>query len=159
MPEVPAKSIVAPAHRWGGYRRLRVVTLLASIWGVWGTGCKDLDQPYKMVDELLIDPKPYADREMKVHGWVEPGSIEEKIVDQEMHRSFVLQRSGKKLKVTNIGPAPDTFRDQSEVVAAGKLTMKNGELVFEAKELQAKCPSKYEGAQQNKSALTEPKFK
>jgi cytochrome c-type biogenesis protein CcmE len=132
---------------------LLLVTSMMSI------ACKDISQPYKMVDELMKDPTPFKGKEMKVHGWVEPGSIKEVVVDQEMHRSFVLQRSGKKIAVTNIGPKPDTFRDQSEVVAYGMLVEKNGEYSFEAKELQAKCPSKYEGAQANKELLNDPKYK
>jgi cytochrome c-type biogenesis protein CcmE len=119
-------------------------------------GCKDISQPYKMVDELMTDPLPFKGKPMKIHGWVEPGSIKEVVVAQEMHRSFVLQKDGKKIFITNIGPKPDTFRDQSEVVASGILVEKNGEYSFEASELQAKCPSKYEGAQANKDLLNDP---
>lgn len=108
-------------------------------------------QHYKMVDDLMKAPGEWVGREMKIHGWVQPGSIKEQIVDQEMHRSFTLQHSGKKIFVTHIGPKPDTFRDQSEVVASGNLVLqKDGSYQFEAKELMAKCPSKYEGAQSNK---------
>jgi cytochrome c-type biogenesis protein CcmE len=115
-------------------------------------------QHYKMVNDLMKAPDDWVGRDMKVHGWVQPGSIKERIVDQEMHRSFVLQHSGKKIYVTHIGPTPDTFRDQSEVVASGNLILqKDGSYQFEAKELMAKCPSKYEGAQSNKK-LEDPVF-
>ncbi len=115
-------------------------------------------QHYKMVNDLMKAPAEWVGRDMKVHGWVQPGSIKEQIVDQEMHRSFTLQHSGKKIYVTHIGPKPDTFRDQSEVVASGNLVLqKDGSYLFEAKELMAKCPSKYEGPQSNKK-LKEPVF-
>lgn len=115
-------------------------------------------QHYKMVDDLMKSPADWVGREMKVHGWVQPGTIKEQIVDQEMHRSFVLQHSGKRINVTHVGPKPDTFRDQSEVVASGNLVLQpDGSYQFEAKELMAKCPSKYEGAQSNKK-LKEPVF-
>lgn len=115
-------------------------------------------QHYKMVNDLMKAPDDWVGREMKVHGWVQAGSIKEQIVDQEMHRSFVLQHSGKRISVTHIGPKPDTFRDQSEVVASGNLILqKDGSYKFEAKELMAKCPSKYEGAQSNKK-LEDPVF-
>jgi cytochrome c-type biogenesis protein CcmE len=115
-------------------------------------------QHYKMVDDLMKSPKEWIGRDMKVHGWVLPGSIKEQIVDQEMHRSFVLQHSGKKIYVTHIGPKPDTFRDQSEVVASGTVVLQpDGTYQFEAAELMAKCPSKYEGAQSNKK-LQNPVF-
>jgi cytochrome c-type biogenesis protein CcmE len=139
--------------------RPRISLLLLLIVSISATAC-DFSQPYKMVDELMKSPAEYKGKEMKIHGWVEPGSINEKVVDQETHRSFVLMREGKKIVVNHMGPKPDTFRDQSEVVAAGVLTEKNGEYIFEAKELQAKCPSKYEGAQGNKNLLKDdPKFK
>ncbi|MEZ4358621.1 MAG: cytochrome c maturation protein CcmE [Kofleriaceae bacterium] len=115
-------------------------------------------QHYKMVDDLMKAPSEWVGREMKVHGWVQPGSIHEEIVDQEMRRSFVLQHSGKKLYVTHMGPKPDTFRDQSEVVATGNVVQQpDGTYAFHASELMAKCPSKYEGAQSNKK-LKEPVF-
>lgn len=138
-------------------RTLFVTLALAS--GVSLAAC-DFAQPYKMVDELMAAPNDYKGKEMKIHGWVEPGSIVEKVVDQETHRTFVLQREGKKVTVTHIGPKPDTFRDQSEVVAAGVLTQVGENYIFQAKELQAKCPSKYEGAQGNKLlSKGDPTFK
>jgi cytochrome c-type biogenesis protein CcmE len=115
-------------------------------------------QHYKMVDDLMKAPGEWVGRDMKVHGWVQPGSIKEQILDQEMHRTFTLQHSGKKIVVTHVGPTPDTFRDQSEVVASGNLVLqKDGTYQFAAKELMAKCPSKYEGAQSNKK-LKDPVF-
>ncbi len=115
-------------------------------------------QHYKKVDELMKSPAEWVGREMKVHGWVQPGTIREQVVGQEMHRNFVLQKDGKRIYVTHIGPKPDTFRDQSEVVATGNLVQqKDGTYVFEAKELMAKCPSKYEGARSNKK-LKDPVF-
>ena len=41
---------------------------------------------------------------------------------------------------------PDTFKDDAEVVVAGTLSEKG---VFEAHEVIAKCPSKYEAAQES----------
>ena len=79
-------------------------------------------QHYEMVDKLVdkgIDN--YKDKELKVHGYVEAGSIVESIVNQEQRRTFVLQKGGKKIRVFSVGPKPDTFKDQSEVVATGRL--------------------------------------
>jgi cytochrome c-type biogenesis protein CcmE len=125
-------------------------------------------QEYMMVDELMAgDLARYDGKELKVHGWVLAGSIKEEIVNQQTVRTFVLQKAGKKIRVFSKGPKPDTFKDQSEVVATGRLTKRakatqlasdlkiNLELdlayVVEATDLQAKCPSKYEGAQVNKN--------
>jgi len=125
---------------------------------------------YEMVDDLLAtDLSSWADKELKVHGWVEAGSITEKVVNQETHRTFILQKGGKKIRVFSSGPKPDTFKDQSEVVATGHLIpaaqMKDlaqslgvalesdMPYVVDSTELMAKCPSKYDGAQVNKQKL------
>ena len=132
-------------------------------------------QHYMMVDDLLkSDMGSWKDKELKVHGWVEGGSIHESIVNQETHRTFLLQKGGKKVRVFSAGPKPDTFKDQSEVVATGHLVpasqMKqlaeslgvaiesDMPYVVDSTELMAKCPSKYDGASVNKQPLT-PQFK
>ncbi len=130
-------------------------------------------QHYRMVDELVGDGfTQWTDKELKVHGFVEAGSIVESVVGQVQHRTFVLQKNGKKIRIFNEGPKPDTFKDQSEVVATGRLikasevqalaadmcrkqsapvgcplrTDAEQEWVMESSELMAKCPSKYDGA-------------
>ena len=123
---------------------------------------------YKMVDDLMAsgDLSQWKDKEIKVHGWVLAGSIKSEVVNQETHRTFVLQKGGKKIRVFSSGPVPDTFKDQSEVVATGEIIPAASRTdlakslgvtleadlayVVDAKELQAKCPSKYEGATANK---------
>lgn len=132
---------------------------------------------YKMVDDLLTtDLSSWKGKQLKVHGWVESGSIQESIVNQETHRTFLLQKSGKKIRVFSEGPKPDTFKDQSEVVATGHLRpaaeMKqlaaslgvalesDMPYVVASTELMAKCPSKYDGARVNLEPTTNtPQFK
>jgi cytochrome c-type biogenesis protein CcmE len=134
-------------------------------------------QHYEMVDKLLdkgLDT--FKDKQLKVHGFVEAGSIVEATVNQETRRTFVLQKNGKKIRIFSTGPTPDTFKDQSEVVATGRLipspdvqkladdicantktkvacpirTDAEQMMVVDSTELMAKCPSKYEGANVNK---------
>lgn len=105
---------------------------------------------YKMVDEVVVAPSQFKGRTMDVHGYVEPGSIQESIVAQETVRTFVLENHGSRLLVRNKGPKPDSFRDRSEVVAKGEIIEENGEPVLVATELMAKCPSKYQGASKDK---------
>jgi hypothetical protein len=131
-----------------------------------------------MVDELVGDGfDKWHEKELKVHGYVEAGSIVENVVGQVQHRTFVLQKNGKKLRIFSQGPKPDTFKDQSEVVATGRL-LKAGDMqaladslckdnkaagaacpirtdaeqmwVVDSSDLMAKCPSKYDGATSNK---------
>lgn len=123
---------------------------------------------YRMVDDLINSGvASYENREMQVHGWVLAGSIKEDVVGQKTIRTFVLQKDGKRIRVFHTGSAPDTFKDQSEVVATGKIissaaakSLADGlkvtleadlTHVVDASALQAKCPSKYEGAAVNKN--------
>jgi len=125
-------------------------------------------QHYRMVDDLLKeDLGSWEGKELKVHGWVLSNSIKNQMQGQEMLRTFVLQKDGKKIRVFTTGPVPDTFKDQSEVVATGHivpaaqkqqmasalgLTIESDmRYVVDATELQAKCPSKYNGPQSNKN--------
>lgn len=108
-------------------------------------------QYYKMVDELMAEPASYEGKDLRVHGWVKPGSINEDIVHQQTVRDFILEAKGKQILVRHSGPKPDTFRDQSEVVAEGRLVKEGDRYVLEATKLMAKCPSKYEGAAANKN--------
>ena len=136
-------------------------------------------QHYQMVDQLMAtDLSQWKDKEMKVHGWVVAGTIKEKVVNQETIRTFVLHKDGKKIRVFSKGPKPDTFKDQSEVVATGHIVTAvsmdaiargldmriedDMAYVVDATELMAKCPSKYEGADANKnigSGTPGPEFK
>ncbi len=124
-------------------------------------------QHYKMVNELVAtNLDDWKDKELKVHGKVAADSIVEAVINQEMQRTFVLEMEGKKIRVFSKGPKPDTFKDQSEVVATGRLvpaaqmqgladqlcaklnrcpirTDAEQAYVVDASELMAKCPSRY----------------
>jgi cytochrome c-type biogenesis protein CcmE len=129
-------------------------------------------QHYKMVDELMAgDLSQWKGKELKVHGWVLAGSVREQVVDQKTQRTFVLTKEGKKIRVFSSGPKPDTFKDQSEVIATGHVipAAEMRELakslgvaleadlayVVDATKLDAKCPSKYDGARANKDLDTQ----
>ncbi len=107
-------------------------------------------QYYEMVDKVAEDPAHWIGKDLKIHGYVVPGSISHKVENQRTVRSFTLEMNNKRIPVRFIGPTPDNLKDRAEVVAQGKLSDSNGELMFDATELMAKCPSKYEGAQSNK---------
>lgn len=111
---------------------------------------------YKHVNEVLETPERFKDTTLKVHGFVEAGSIVEEIRDQNIHRTFVLQYEGQRIHVTHSGPKPDTFKDLSEVVARGTFVYKDGEYMVEAVELMAKCPSKYEENKRSRQVSKQP---
>jgi cytochrome c-type biogenesis protein CcmE len=89
--------------------------------------------------------------QLRVEGFVQPGSIEQ----NGAHVDFVLNEfeshsgraaTGRLLKVSYKGlePPPDTFKDNAQAVAEGSYG-RDG--VFHATALQAKCTSKYAPAQ------------
>jgi cytochrome c-type biogenesis protein CcmE len=91
--------------------------------------------------------------QLRVEGFVEPGSIEQ----NGTHVTFVMNEfeshspkaaSGRKLTVNYKGsePPPDTFKDDSQALAEGSYG-RDG--VFHATVLQAKCASKYAPAGPN----------
>ncbi len=148
---------------------LTAVVVSASVMLVAATALPS--QRYYMVDELLAtgDLSRWGRSELKVHGWVIAGTIKETVIELEIHRTFLLQKSGKKIRVFARGPAPDTFKDQSEVVAVGTLvpsaTMMeladeldvtlDGDYVLDATDLLSKCVSRYETATTNKNVKFE----
>jgi cytochrome c-type biogenesis protein CcmE len=83
--------------------------------------------------------------DVRVHGKVEEGSIVQKAGSADV--SFTLVDEGETLQVRystkNHGPIPDTFVDGANAIVTGSLDDSG---VFQAHTLQAKCPSKYEGA-------------
>ncbi len=106
---------------------------------------------YEFVDQVAAKPGEYVGKDLKLHGYVVAGSIDDHIEGDRKEQFFVLQKEGKEIRVHHTGPKPDNLKPRSEVVAQGRLIDKgNGELLFEATELMAKCPSKYEGAQSQK---------
>jgi cytochrome c-type biogenesis protein CcmE len=81
-------------------------------------------------------------KRLRVAGNVQPGSIRR----QGTHVEFVLAESGRTLNVAYSGTEapPDTFKDNANALAEGSYG-RDG--VFHAKQLQAKCASKYAPAQ------------
>jgi cytochrome c-type biogenesis protein CcmE len=117
-------------------------------------------QHFRMADELVHEGLGgWGDTEIKVFGSVESGSIAQQVIDQQMTRSFVLEKNGARVRVFSRGPAPDTFKDRAEIVATGHLVPARDMMslaaalrlpndseawVLDASELMAKCPDHYD---------------
>lgn len=140
---------------------------------VLGRGAARDVQPYKMVDELVsTDLSRWTGQELKLHGWVVAGSI----VDVWQHQpttTFVLQKSGKQIRVIATTPSTWLLRPQMELVVQGHLVpassisivdamcaaahdgvdpsercrvkLDEQDYVFIATALNGKCPCKYDG--------------
>jgi cytochrome c-type biogenesis protein CcmE len=127
-----------------------LVTLAVAVGGIGYVAAQSLKDVtyYKMVYEVTPDPGPWMEKaQIKLHGYVKPGTIKTRVENQQTHRSFVLENKGEEVVVVHAGVVPDTFKDQAEVVAVGKLVRENGQLVLQAISgdggISAKCPSRY----------------
>jgi cytochrome c-type biogenesis protein CcmE len=144
-------------------RSLKIVITLALIVGGVGllfySSLAETVSYYKHVDEVMAGPETWVDKDLQVHGFVEPGSIHRRIEQQVTKVDFVLENKGKRIAVRSDGAAviPDTFKDLAEVVAKGRLQRgPNGEYHLETHEILAKCPSKYEENARTKSLAGAP---
>jgi cytochrome c-type biogenesis protein CcmE len=102
------------------------------------TGVQDSKSYYVTIKELhAMGAGAYAKR-LRVAGNVKPGSIKR----NGTHVQFVLVEQDQTLVVDYTGTEapPDTFKDESQALADGKI---GPDGVFQAKALQAKCASKY----------------
>ena len=102
------------------------------------TGVQDRKSYYVTIKELhTMGDGAYTTR-LRVAGNVQPGSIKR----SGTHVQFVLVEQDQNLQVDYTGTEapPDTFKDDSQALADGSFG-RDG--VFHAKQLQAKCASKY----------------
>lgn len=132
---------------------IAVAVILGTIGWLAFTGYGSSKSYYVTVAELnTLGDKAYKSN-LRVEGFVQPGSIEQ----NGTHVTFVLNEfeshspkagSGRVLKVIYKGaePPPDTFKDDSQALAEGTYG-RDG--VFHASTLQAKCASKYAPAGPN----------
>jgi cytochrome c-type biogenesis protein CcmE len=111
------------------------------------TGVQQSKSYYVTIKELRGMGDDAHSKRLRVAGNVQPGSI---------HRSgtnvnFVLVESSQTLNVVYNGtePPPDTFKDNAQALAEGSF---GHDGVFYAKQIQAKCASKYAPQQQGAAA-------
>lgn len=102
------------------------------------TGVQDSKSYYVTIKELHKMGDGAYSKRLRVAGNVQPGSIKR----TGTHVQFVLMEEDQTLRVDYTGTEapPDTFKDDSQALADGRFD-RDG--VFHAKQLQAKCASKY----------------
>ena len=134
------------------HRNIKIVVtavVLASAFGfmMWTT-LRDGAEYFKHVDEVIAQRTSLEGKKLQVQGYVIPGSI--LVKPNTLEYRFRIQnnpiRAGEPGNVMNVsfkGQPPDTFKDEAEVVAHGQLRSDGG---FDANQVIAKCPSKYEAA-------------
>jgi cytochrome c-type biogenesis protein CcmE len=118
-----------------------IAVIVLSLGYLAYTGVEQSKSYYVTIAELRQEAAQgdaiYSKR-LRVAGTVEPGSIRR----QGSKVEFTLVEQGNKLAVVYRGTEapPDTFKDESQALAEGEFG-RDG--VFHAKQLQAKCASKY----------------
>ncbi len=96
---------------------------------------------YYMTVSELKNCSTCMTQSVRVAGVVQQGSIVRD--DQKQLVTFDITQGGQRLAVTYNGVVPDIFRPGIEVVVEGHYT---GQRPFQAQNLLAKCPSKFQAA-------------
>src|SRR5882762_4370282 len=114
------------------------VLILVSLGYLAYTGVQDSKSYYVTIKELNGMGNDAYSKRLRVAGNVVPGSIKR----SGTHVDFVLKENDLTLPVSYTGTEapPDTFKDDSQALADGSF---GRDRVFHAKQLQAKCASKY----------------
>jgi cytochrome c-type biogenesis protein CcmE len=117
-----------------------VTAIIGTLVWLAAGGISETKTYYKTIAEVSAMGDRAMQERVRVNGDVLEGSI----VREGKQVRFVLAKDGHKLPVlyTGTDPLPDTFRNGSEALADGKMRPDG---TFEAKKIQAKCASKYEG--------------
>jgi cytochrome c-type biogenesis protein CcmE len=112
--------------------------ILVSMGFLAYTGVQDSKSYYVTIKELRGMQDEVFSKRLRVAGNVQPGSIKRNGTRVE----FVLMENDQTLSVVYTGTEapPDTFKDDSQALADGSFG-RDG--IFHAKQLQAKCASKY----------------
>lgn len=112
--------------------------ILVSLGFLAYTGVQESKSYYVTIKELRSMGDSAHTKRLRVAGNVQPGSIRRTGTKVE----FVLMENDQLLNVVYVGTEapPDTFKDSSQALADGSFG-RDG--VFHAKQLQAKCASKY----------------
>ncbi len=124
-----------------------IVVILVSLGFLAYTGIQESKSYYVTIKELRGMGDGAYTKRLRVAGNVQPGSIKRTGTKIE----FVLIENDQTLSVVYTGTEapPDTFKDESQALAEGSFG-RDG--VFHAKQLQAKCASKYAPKQQGMPA-------
>ena len=131
------------------FAAIMAVIVGSLVWLAVG-GVADTKTYYKTIPELEKMGSQAQDHKLRVGGEVKPGSI----VKNGAETMFVLHQGVTTLNVVYAGsdPLPDTFRDNAQALADGRL---GSDGVFRANKIQAKCASKYE-AKPNQKGVSHP---
>jgi cytochrome c-type biogenesis protein CcmE len=121
---------------------------------MFGSEASDALVYSKLVNEVLVKPEDFKNRELRVEGDLKQGSIQFR--EDPCEYRFVIGKEGKEMPVRFPQCiVPDTFKDGLgvQVSVQGRLT---NEGYFLANKVIAKCPSKYEMQQRQQAGEKMP---
>jgi cytochrome c-type biogenesis protein CcmE len=138
-------------------------TVCALLLGWYGMSALDGQASYRYfntLEEFLVEgPESRVGESLRIKGYVRNGSIDRRVADRQVR--FAIQnepphQSGNSDDTLAIHFAsletPDLFQDGAEVVVEGEIVREEGEAVFLAQNVLAKCPSKFEAEAKKASA-------
>jgi cytochrome c-type biogenesis protein CcmE len=133
---------------------LSVAVIAGSLAYLLTSSMSEAVEFYHPADVVMLKAKELQDQRIRMGGKVVEGSIAQKPGTLEyvfeVHptpgEAKHAEMMNKTIQVRYTGIVPDTFKDKAGVVVSGEL---KSDGVFYAKDLVAKCPSKYEAEQKN----------
>lgn len=124
--------------KYGKFAVLIVVVVGTLIW-LATAGIKNNQTYYKTIAELNQMGDQAFSKRLRVGGDIAPGTIVHK--GNIVEFTLVQEKMNLKVSYDGIDPLPDTFREGAQALADGRMG-RDG--IFHAKQIQAKCASKYE---------------
>ena len=118
---------------------LTSLVLVLAFGGLLYSTLSEGTEYYKHVDEVMANPEAWQGKRLQVHGFAK--DVRQKRGTLEYR--FDVETNGKVLRAYYTGIAPDTFKNDAEVVLRGTLAPDGSFHVVEDG-VMAKCPSKYE---------------
>lgn len=116
-----------------------VVIIVAALAFLIFSGFEDNASYYLTVSELQAKEDITPEDGVRIHGYVNPATIEWNAEAIEVY--FDLYEDADTVKIYYKGVKPDQLADAQQVVAEGHL---RADGVFQANTIMLKCPSKYE---------------
>jgi cytochrome c-type biogenesis protein CcmE len=118
------------------------VLIAAAVSYLIYAGIKSTSMYYFEMDEFLARRAAHAGEDLRVKGWVRPGSIRWDATTNKLAFELARKDGSEPVPVAYTGILPDMFAEGREVVVEGRYEAPG----LHAKQIMTSCPSKYEPA-------------
>jgi cytochrome c-type biogenesis protein CcmE len=117
---------------------LTAIVLVSAFSGLLWSTLQEGTEYYMHVEEVMSAPDDWHGKKLQLHGFVRDLRRRPNSLDY----SFKVHSKGMEVPAVYTGIAPDTFKNDSEVVLKG--TLKADGFHVDPNGVMAKCPSKYD---------------